>query len=98
VDRSTIKRYIDFYNNKRLHSIGYITPEEMDIKCIKMETKKLKSNKKILLIVIGSNQNQEHIKFPGEDFRRFSIGALFVEKAVFGSSESKRVNVTLEWR
>ena len=40
ITRSTIKRYMDFYNNERLHSaIGYITPEEMNIKCMEMKQK-----------------------------------------------------------
>ena len=38
--KDTIKRYIDFYNNERLHSaIGYITPVEMNIKCMEMKQK-----------------------------------------------------------
>ena len=38
--RNTIKRYMDFYNNERLHSaIGYITPKEMNIKCMEMKQK-----------------------------------------------------------
>jgi len=38
--RSTIKRYIDFYNNGRLHSaIGYITSGEMNLKCMEMKQK-----------------------------------------------------------
>jgi putative transposase len=33
--KSTIGRYVDFYNNERLHSaIGYITPWEMSRKCM----------------------------------------------------------------
>ncbi len=33
--KSTIGRYVDFYNNERLHSaIGYITPGEMNRKCM----------------------------------------------------------------
>ncbi len=33
--KSTIGRYVDFYNNERLHSaIGYITPREMSRKCM----------------------------------------------------------------
>ena len=33
--KSTIGRYVDFYNNERLHSaIGYITPREMNRKCM----------------------------------------------------------------
>ncbi len=33
--KSTIGRYVDFYNNERLHSaIGYITPWEMNRKCM----------------------------------------------------------------
>ena len=32
---STIRRYVDFYNNERLHSaIGYITPKEMNKRCM----------------------------------------------------------------
>ena len=38
--KAPIKRYIDFYNNERLHSaIGYITPMEMNIKCMEMKQK-----------------------------------------------------------
>ena len=32
---STVGRFVDFYNNERLHSaIGYITPVEMNKKCM----------------------------------------------------------------
>ena len=38
--KDTIKRYIDFYNNERLHSaIGYITPVEMNIRCMEVKQK-----------------------------------------------------------
>ena len=33
--KSAFGRYVDFYNNERLHSaIGYITPWEMNRKCM----------------------------------------------------------------
>jgi len=52
--RNTIKRHIDFYNNERLQStIGYIISDEY--KMHGSETKKLKSNKRILFIFKGSN-------------------------------------------
>ena len=38
---ATIKMYIHFYNNERLHSaIGHIIPKEISIKCV--EVKKIK--------------------------------------------------------
>ncbi|QRF76486.1 putative transposase OrfB [Thermoplasmatales archaeon] len=37
---STIERFVDFYNNERLHTgIGYITPREMNLKCVEERQK-----------------------------------------------------------
>ena len=37
---STIKRFVDFYNNERLHTgIGYVTPREMNLKCMEERQK-----------------------------------------------------------
>ena len=38
--KSTIERFVYFYNNERLHTaIGYITPREMDEKCMEGKEK-----------------------------------------------------------
>jgi putative transposase len=38
--RSTIGRFVDFYNNERLYTaIGYITSEEMNEKCMEENQK-----------------------------------------------------------
>ena len=38
--KSTIERFVDFYNNERLHTaIGYITPRERDEKWMKESQK-----------------------------------------------------------
>ena len=37
---STINRFVDFYNNERLHTgIGYVTPREMNLKCMEERQK-----------------------------------------------------------
>ena len=38
--KSTIERFVDFYNNERLHTaIGYITPRERNEKCMEERQK-----------------------------------------------------------
>ena len=38
--QSTVGRFVDFYNNERLHTaIGYITPREMNKKCMEESQK-----------------------------------------------------------
>ena len=39
-EESTIERFVNFYNNERLHTgIGYVTPGEMNLKCMEYRQK-----------------------------------------------------------